>query len=112
MQTTELPCGAIDGFVRAFEAARAGGDRRPLSAFLPPPHHQCYDRVVRELVRIDLEMGWDAGQPRSLDDYMREFPGAFAHASVVQEVAFEEFRQRRNHGERPSSQEYAQRFGV
>jgi eukaryotic-like serine/threonine-protein kinase len=110
--TTDLPCGAIDGFVRAFETARANGDGRAIREFLPSPDHPHYDRIVRELVRIDLELGWDAGRPRSLDDYVRDFPTAFAQPSVVQEVAFEEYRQRRNHGERPALAEYSNRFGV
>jgi serine/threonine protein kinase/tetratricopeptide (TPR) repeat protein len=107
-----VPCGAIEHFIRAFETARTNGDRSEIQQFLPPREHPYYDQVVRELVRIDLEFGWESGNPRPLDDYIRKFSSTFSRPSVVREVAYEEYRQRCEHGERPSPEEYATRWGI
>jgi serine/threonine protein kinase/Flp pilus assembly protein TadD len=106
-----MPCGAIEHFIRAFEAARANGDRSDIQQFLPPCEHPYYDQAVRELVRIDLEFGWESGNPRPLDEYVRAFPSTFARPSVLREAAYEEYRQRCEHGERPSPEEYAAKWG-
>jgi serine/threonine protein kinase/Tfp pilus assembly protein PilF len=68
--------------------------------------------VLCELIRIDLEYGWESNRPRSLDDYRRDFPGLFDDPDSVQEIAFEEYRLRRRAGQAPSPQEYARRYGV
>src|SRR5262249_16504071 len=71
-----------------------------------------YRPVLRELVRIDLEFGWESNRPRTLDDYRRQFPELFADPDSLQEIAFEEYRLRRQAGQCPSAQEYASRYGA
>src|SRR5688572_27853058 len=112
LPTATPPLGAIDEFVRAYEAAWAREGRADFRRFLPSPGHPLYRHVVRELARIDIEHGWEGGRPRPLEDYRREYPEAFDQPSALQEVAFEEYRQRRDRGENPSAADYAQRYGV
>ena len=90
---------AVDQFVKEFEAARAYCESAAIEQFLPPTDHPLYPAAVRELVRVDLELGWDRGRPRSVDDYRRTFPTVFRDPAALAAVAFEEYRQRREHGE-------------
>src|SRR5438067_1362071 len=88
------PVGAIDPFVKAFEAAWDLAGHASVEAFLPPEDDPLYARAVLELVRVDLEFGWETGRPRDLDDYRRAFPAVFADPAALRAVAFEEYRQR------------------
>ena len=83
-----------------------------LEGFLPTSEHPLYLSVLRELVRVDLEYGWQRHQPRSLEDYRRRFPALFADPASLEAVAFEEYRLRQQAGELPYPGEYRERFGV
>src|SRR5262249_18373429 len=68
--------------------------------------------ILCELVRVDLEYSWHDGRANRLDDYRIQFPELFRHRKWVQEIAFEEFRLRRQAGEDPSPLEYRRRYGA
>ncbi len=103
---------SIDDIVEAYESARARGDRGDLAGFLPPPDHPEYLAILCELVRVDLEYSWQDGRPCRLDHYRSRFPELFQDRRWVQDIAFEEFRLRRQAGEDPSPLEYRRRFGA
>ena len=84
----------VEAFVEEFEAARCAGDADPAS-FLPPPEHPLRLRVLSELVRVDLEYGWEQGSPRDLNHYRGRFPELFHDERRAGEIAFEESRLRR-----------------
>src|SRR5271166_3987363 len=109
---TGAPRMELDDFIRAYEEARARGDRVDLETCLPEPSDTLYGSVLRELVRIDLEYNWDSGQPRPLEHYRSSFPELFRDSESLNAIAFEEFRLRCLAGENPSPAEYERRFGV
>lgn len=88
----------LEGRVEAFEAALAAGGSVDLARFLPPPAHPDYLGILCELVRIDLEAGWSAGNPKRLAEYRAQFPELFARRDLADAVAFEERRLRARHG--------------
>ena len=102
----------IDQFLEAFEAAQKATSGIDLRDFLPARTHPLYAVILKELIRVDLEHRSNTGAFRSLDNYRQLFPEFFLDPAVVQEVAFEEYRQRRERGERPAPEEYAERYGV
>jgi hypothetical protein len=102
----------VDEIVDAYETARAKGDPADLAVFLPPRDHPEYLAILCELVRVDLEYSWQDGRPYRLDHYRGRFPELFQDRRFAQEVAFEEFRLRRQAGEDPSPLEYRRRFGA
>jgi serine/threonine protein kinase len=110
--TVSRPGETLDDFVEAYEAAQTSGEEVDLTQFLPERNHLLYPRVLRELVRVDLEYGWQRGRPRRLADYQRLFPDLFGDPSAVQEIAFEEYRLRHQAGEQPVATEYERAFGV
>jgi serine/threonine protein kinase/Tfp pilus assembly protein PilF len=83
-----------------------------LRDFLPKRKDALYLPVLRALVLFDLERSWQAGRPRSLEDYGREFPELLEAQSALQDLALCEFRLRQQAGQSPSPTEYAERFGV
>jgi serine/threonine protein kinase/Flp pilus assembly protein TadD len=102
----------LDDYVAAFEKSRLAGDVVHLEDFLPPHDDPLYRSVLREIIRIDLEFGWESGQARPLEDYRRQFPQLFDDPESLQGIAFEEYRLRREAGLHPSPEEYARRYGV
>lgn len=102
----------LDDYVEAFEQAwRSQGFADPRS-YLPAREDEMYMRVLRELLRIDLELGWESNRPRRLEDYRTGFPELFADRESLGEVAFEEYRLRRQAGESPSPEEYSRQYGI
>jgi Sigma-70, region 4 len=104
--------GELDDFIQAFETARAQAPQADLTAFLPDADHPLYRRVLRELIRVDLEYGWERDRPKSLDEYRQLFPELFRDPENVHEIAFEEYRLRQQAGQNPDPAEYAQRFAI
>jgi len=102
----------LDEFIQAFESARARDEQIDLTAFLPSPEHPLYHRVLRELIRVDLEYGWELDRPKSLEEYQQSFPELFGDPQSVGEIAFEEYRLRQQAGENPDPVEYEKRFGI
>ncbi|MBS0264279.1 MAG: protein kinase [Planctomycetes bacterium] len=102
----------LDEIVEAFEASLADQGEARLADFLPNSDHPDHLRICQELLRIDLEMAWNRGQHKSIDDYRQEFPELLAQPAVLRELAFEEFRQRRQAGELVSREAYADRFQI
>jgi eukaryotic-like serine/threonine-protein kinase len=102
----------LDDHIRAFEAAWDSGEPDDLGAFLPEAGDPLRDRVLVELVRVDLELRWARGRPRPLADYQRSFPQLFRDRVSLSEVTFEEYRLRRLRGDEVTPGEYALRYGA
>ena len=102
----------FEEFIEAYEAARARDEQADIRQFLPPRNHDLYQTVLRELVRIDLEYGWEHGRPKRLADYQDSFPELFEDPESLGAVASEEYRLRQQAGENPTRLEYERRFGV
>ena len=93
---TVPPAGAgLDDFVEVFEAAQQRDGRADVARFLPPPRDPLYPAVLRELVCVDLDYGWDRGRPVPLDEYRRRFPDLFRDPAGRRAVVWEDYRQRR-----------------
>jgi serine/threonine protein kinase/tetratricopeptide (TPR) repeat protein len=84
----------LDSFIESFETAWAQRGDVNLADFLPPRHSPLYLQVLCELIRVDLELRWQNGSPRSLDCYERAFPEAFEKSETRGQIAFEERRLR------------------
>ena len=67
----------VEKAVEAFESAKAKDGDVALRDFLPKPDDLLYERVLREMIRIELEGSWTSGKPRLLEDYRSEFPILF-----------------------------------
>src|SRR5947209_5045241 len=96
----------LEAAVEAFEQALAANPETDLAEFLPDPSSPAYRSILRELIRVDLELSWGRGWPRPLHDYRRRFPAFFDEPVNVQAVAFEEYRLRRQAGQDPAPQDY------
>lgn len=102
----------LDEFVEAYELAWHGRSAPALADFLPPRGHARYPNIVLELVRVDIELRWQRGCARSLDDYRRQFPDLLDDPRALAQVAFEEFRARRQRGETVTAADYARQYGI
>jgi serine/threonine protein kinase/Flp pilus assembly protein TadD len=102
----------IDAFVEPFERDTARGVGGELRQYLPAVTHPNYLAVLRELVRVDLEYGWDCGRPTRVEEYLAAFPELQTDLSSLTAISFEEYRLRRRAGQQPSLAEYRDRFGV
>src|SRR5580765_582525 len=82
----------LDAFIEDFETAWARRGDVDLVDFLPPRNSRLYLEVLCELIRVDLELRWQNGSPRSLDYYEGAFPEAFEKSENRGQIVFEERR--------------------
>ena len=85
----------LDEFVRAFEQAYSRNGHAEIAEFLPPCDHDLHATVLCELIRLDLEFGWERGCPKTLSEYQRVFPELEHDRDGLRAIAFEEDRLRR-----------------
>ncbi len=102
----------VDDFIAAFEAVYLRDGTADWREFLPQQDHPAYRSVLRELIRVDLEFGWQRGKGRALQDYLDSLPGISEDRELIAAAAFEEFRQRRRAGEQLTPAEFAERYRI
>jgi len=98
--------------VEAFEVALAHDPNADPAGFLPAPGNPLHVAVLAELIRVDLEHAWTGGRRRWLAEYRDRFPALFEKPEALSGVAFEEYRQRRLHGEPALATEYVLAYGL
>jgi serine/threonine protein kinase/Flp pilus assembly protein TadD len=94
-----IPDARLGDFIESYEAAQVRDGSADPADFLPEPRHPLYRAVLRELIRVDLEYGWQRGRPCGLDEYQRRFPALRDDPDGLREIAFEEQRLRRQAAE-------------
>jgi hypothetical protein len=97
--------------VEAFERDAGKDASVPFDLYLPPGDHPQYRAVLSELIRVDMELSWRRKAPRILCDYLGRFPVLTKDSDCIQEMAFEEYRQRRLAGDPVHPSEYARKYG-
>jgi serine/threonine protein kinase/tetratricopeptide (TPR) repeat protein len=102
----------LDPFVEVYEKCLVHDGQANLADYLPAPDHPFYRAVLRELVRADLEHHWGSGRPTRVEDYLTRFPDLRQDLESLREIAFEEYRLRRQAGENVPAAEYRDRFGI
>jgi serine/threonine protein kinase/Tfp pilus assembly protein PilF len=102
----------LERLVNEFEREWQNSADAELAAFLPSGNHPQFDRIACELVCIDMEMRWSRATPKSLSDYKSELPHLFNDPAVVQELAYEDFRQHIQAGTPIQPENYRDRFGI
>src|SRR3954452_14073117 len=96
----------VDDRLLAFERATQSGARVPdLEPFLPPEGDPARPEVVRELVRVALELRYSRGELPALEDYLERYP-ELSEPEARAAVAFEHYRQRLLAGHRVSPDSY------
>src|SRR5262249_8886486 len=70
------------------------------------------EKVLPELVRVDLEWSWRVGRRRRLEEYREAYPELFSNPDIVAEIAFEEYRQRCLAGDKANPDEYNRHYHV
>jgi serine/threonine protein kinase/predicted Zn-dependent protease len=106
------PWPRIETAIEAFESEyrRAGTAR--IAAYLGKPTDPDYPEMVRELIRVDLELSRQYGRPKSLADYRFDFPATFASPGDLAAIAYEEYRLRRLAGDRVDATSYGRDWGI
>lgn len=93
--TTEQPADSwekADSVIDRFEEALATGRPADIVHFLTNEEHPEHERILSELIRIDLEYGFKRRQPHSLAWYERQFPKLFLNHKFREEIGFERER--------------------
>ena len=102
----------VNEVVESFESAWARDGSAEVAGFAPPTDHPDHLAILCELVRVDLELNWERGRPRRLEEYLARFPQLSADPELLHAMAFEEYRLRLQAGEDPTPDEYLERFGL
>lgn len=101
---------AIAAIVDRFEQARSESVAVDWQSFLPDSGHPLHTQIAAELVRVDMERRWNAGERCRLADYRDITPLLFSDRDRLREVAFEEYRLRRQAGERITPNAYSEEY--
>jgi serine/threonine protein kinase/Flp pilus assembly protein TadD len=102
----------LEGRIAAFERAFARNSQTDPADFLPDWDHPQYRDVLVELLRVDIELRWARRIALPLENYLARFPLLQSDPSLLGQIAFEEFRQRRQSGEKVEPEEYRRHFGL
>jgi len=100
--TVRLHQNSIADYIAAFRTAQDLFEKVEIASFLPPHDHPHYLEILSELVRLELARSWTLGKPIALAFYQARYPDLFANAALVYKIVVEEFRLRRQAGERPT----------
>ncbi|MFM7317560.1 MAG: protein kinase domain-containing protein [bacterium] len=79
----------FDSIIDRFEESLANGQADALLRNLPPKDHPDRERIIAELIRIDLEYGFEHLQIRNPAWYEKRFPDLFEKTEFRQEIEFE-----------------------
>lgn len=85
----------VAAFEREFARRRASLAELDYAQFAPELRTNASSAALRELARVDLELGMEAGLPRSAEAYRDRFPAVWSDDSAWEELRFEERRLRR-----------------
>ena len=102
----------LDRYVSALERGWQAGENVLLANYLPSHDNPLYERILSELIRVDLEYQWSRGDRKQLIEYCQEYPELFKNAVVVQQLVFEEYRQCIQAGVPVKFEEYRELYGV
>lgn len=102
----------LESRIAAFERAFARNSRVDPADYLPPEDHPQYRQMLAEILRVDLELRWARRIPQTIESYLARFPILQTDPHLLGQLAFEEYRQRRQAGENVSPEEYCRHFGL
>jgi len=100
---------AIADCVDAYEAESNGG-RVDLRKFVDRAAPQFRAAALAELVKVDLERRWAAGDHRPVEEYLSQFPELSQNADTLAEIVQQEFVLRSRGGEHASVADLHSRF--
>src|SRR5437762_3944615 len=89
---------AVADCVDAYEAESNGG-RVDLRKFADRAAPQFRAAVLTELVKVDLERRWSAGDHLPVEDYLSRFPELSQNADTLAEIVQQEYLLRSRGGE-------------
>jgi serine/threonine protein kinase/Flp pilus assembly protein TadD len=112
MKSPPIDPANLDEVIASFERDRRRNPDLSPTFWLPPTGDSRRLRFLRELIRVDLELGWEQGSARSLASYREEFPELSDDPEAWREIAFEEYRLRVDGGDDPDPEEYRREYGV
>ncbi|MBI3838583.1 MAG: serine/threonine protein kinase [Planctomycetia bacterium] len=97
----------LDAFVAAWQDA---AEPPVLAEFLPNAAGALRRLTLIEAIKVDLEYRWQQRRwPKTMEDYLREFPELLA-GGVPCDIVYEEYHVRRQQGDDVSIGEYFDRF--
>jgi eukaryotic-like serine/threonine-protein kinase len=112
MESVAKSAPRIDDWVGPFEDAHGSKPQIELAEYLPPRHHPQYYAILTELIRVEMDRDWARHQPKPIDVYLARFPEIRADLKSLGDIAFEEYRLRRQAGDPALPDEYRSKFGV
>ncbi|HEY2880816.1 MAG TPA: protein kinase [Pirellulales bacterium] len=99
---------AVADCVDAYEA-ESGDSFPPLKKYADRAQPEFRAAALAELVKVDLERRWTAGDRRRTEDYLREYP-ELECGDFLPEIVQQEYFLRSRNGETPSAGELSSRF--
>lgn len=100
----------VDDALEGLEESWRKAGQPDLAQFLPPPGHALREQVLVELIKVDQECRWRAGEKRLLEAYLAEWPELCSWPSAVRELLEAECLTRASLDAVPTGEELESRF--
>jgi serine/threonine protein kinase len=97
----------VETFVEAWETLRRPP---PLAEHLPEGPDVLRKMTLIELIKVDLEYRWKESSPKTIEEYVAEFPELNGECGPPADLIYEEFHVRRAQGDTVFAADYFDRF--
>jgi serine/threonine protein kinase len=96
--------------VYGFEEAWRAGTASAIGRFLPPPDDPLRPQILAELIKVDRERRWEAGESRVLEAYLADWPELRENAEAIAGLLEAECATRTSFDATPTLADLAARF--
>jgi serine/threonine protein kinase len=97
----------VETFVEAWETLR---QPPPLAEHLPEAPEALRKLTLIELIKVDLEFRWKENSPKTIEEYVAEFPELNGAGGPPADLIYEEYHVRRAEGDTVFAADYFDRF--
>lgn len=100
----------VEEAIAKLEAAWQDAEEPELAPLLPPPSDSWFRGMLLELIKVDLEMRWQAKRKKPLEDYLEEWPILASDSEAVADLLESECVTRAVWDTLPDADEVQRRF--
>lgn len=101
-----------DSIIESYELQRKGDSAIRLEDYLPDSNTPDFLPILEELIRVDLELSYQEGTAKTLEEYLSHFPMLRKSLRSIEAIGYEEYRQKLLAGIQVNPESYHSMYGI